>query len=106
MLYQRSLEAPELPSYFLTQLRVAARKRETDFYHHYDIEEGWSECALHTATEKGMVHRCVDRCISYIPLFKWLYVRVRVRRFLTPYRRTQMLTGIAFLYRVLTSKAA
>ena len=62
MLYQRSIQAPELPRYFLDRLRAAARKSEQDFYYHYSIEAGWSECALHTATEKGVVHRLMDLC--------------------------------------------
>ena len=77
MLYRRSIEAPNPSSHYLNQIRAATRKSEQDFYQHYDIEAGWSECALHTATEKGLVHRWMDLCITYIPFFRRLFIGIR-----------------------------
>jgi hypothetical protein len=77
MLYQRSIQAPQVPAYFIDQLRIATEDTKQQFYHHYDIESGWSECAQHTAIEKGVVHRWLDRHIGRSSLLRWLFIKVR-----------------------------
>ncbi|KAF2097344.1 hypothetical protein NA57DRAFT_77600 [Rhizodiscina lignyota] len=60
--FQRSMNAPQVPSYFLQQLKRVTRTRSlSDYRSQYDKQDGWDECTFHLASEKGFIHRCVDR---------------------------------------------
>jgi hypothetical protein len=63
-LYKRSLEAPGPPAYFLKNLQSTTEQELPKYHKQYDVEARWSECAWHTATEKGLIHRLIDRLIS------------------------------------------
>lgn len=78
MLYQRSVEAPAVPDYLLDQFQMVTKEKALDVNELYDVEKGWKECALHTATEKGPVHRWLDRCIRSSGFLQQLVAKVRL----------------------------
>jgi hypothetical protein len=62
-LYRRALEAPSAPVYFLKQLYALTIHDYPEYFNQYNVEEKWPECAWHLATEKGPIHRLIDRLI-------------------------------------------
>jgi hypothetical protein len=62
--YKRSLEAPDPPSYYVKNLETITKEEMPRFHNQYDVEANWPECAWYSATEKGIVHRFIDRLIS------------------------------------------
>jgi hypothetical protein len=68
-MYQRSLCAPKVPPYLLDQIQKVTSEKFTRYANHYHIESGWEECAFHTATEKSLLHRLVDRFTCLQSLF-------------------------------------
>ena len=79
MRYQRSLEAPAVPKHFLERLQIVTQNNKDgrDFHRHYNIEAGWNECALYTATEKGIVHQRLDRYINTNRFIQRIFCKVR-----------------------------
>lgn len=71
--YQRSMEAPEPHTHYLEQLRGSSKLNAQHYCNHYGQGKGWSECTLHYATKKGVIHRCFDR----VEFLKSLLAKVR-----------------------------
>lgn len=75
--YQRSIEAPAVSKHLLNQFQTVTKENAADVNELYIVENGWEECALHTATEKGPVHRWLDRCIRSSDFLQRLVTQVR-----------------------------
>jgi hypothetical protein len=68
--YHRALESPDPPGHLVDGLRCVTEKSLPQYFSQYDEEGGWPDCAWQTATEKGLIHRFVDRHRSLRELFK------------------------------------